>query len=189
MAETLTKVGVVTQISEEVKPKKDGSGSFKVYNLFLDGKRVAGLGYSRKLVDNAGVTAGDTAKVTMVKKDGSDFWNVDSIEKVEAVAPNQSTTTQTSPTPTPTAKTSSPNGIDYSQINRREALKVAVEIVARFATDSRRKAAMPLDQQLGKVVAYSDHLVKYIETGKLELANAGDVAKLKEEGVPTEGAE
>ena len=176
MSESITKTGIVTKIEEEAK-SKDGR-TFKVYNLHVDGKKY-GLGYKRKLVDDSGVKTGDTVRVTIVKKDGSDYWNVDSLEKVDPATTSTQPTTQTSTAPTPTT-----NGhTDYSQINRREALKVAVQMVSPFATDTRRKVAMPLDQQLGKIVAYADYFVKYVETGKVELASVEDARKLTEEGV------
>jgi len=189
MSESITKVGVVTQISEEVKTKKDKSGTFKVYNLFVDEKKY-GLGYKRKLVDDANVTTGDTVKVTIVKT--GDYWNVDSLEKVDPQATVATPDTKGDPEKdrpaveptgaTTPARTNGANGVQQ-QIVRQTALKVSADMVIGFANAPTRKAAMPLDQQLGKIVAFADHFVKYVETGKVDLANVEDAKKLTEEGV------
>src|SRR3990172_3590209 len=191
MSESITKVGVVTKIYEEVKQKKDKTGTFKVYNLFVDEKKY-GLGYKRKLVDDANVTTGDTVRVTIVKT--GDYWNVDSLEKVDSQAAATTTSTPTDSRTDSTAKapvaetpvrTNGANGVQQ-QIVRQTALKVASDMVIGFANAPTRKAAMPLDQQFGKIIAFADHCVKYVETGKVDLANVEDAKKLAEEGVTGE---
>ena len=180
MAETTDKIGVVSKIDSEVKQKKDGTGSFTVHNIFVDGQKI-GAGYNKKKIEDSGVQVGDTVRATMVKK--GDFWNLDSLEKVAPQTAATSTTTTaafTQPCPGPVLFGTQEVDLSYS---RERVLTLAVSLVSGFANAPTRKAAMSLDQQLGKTVGIADHLLRYVQTGKVELTNESDAAKLAQEGV------
>lgn len=169
--ESITKVGVITDITSESRTSKETGRKFTVHNLFVDGKKY-GLGYNDKLVKNAGVKTGDTVKVTIVKK--GDYWNVDSLEKTDEKP--------TVPTTTVSGTTSeSPRGNVQQQIVRQTALKAATDVVVAF--NAGRKQHLPLTDLMSKVVATADHFVRYIETGKVEVLKDGeknDAAKVEE---------
>lgn len=167
-------IGNVDEIKSEVKNKKPPKvGTFTVFNIVVDGK-LYGLGFNRKVVDDAGIKVGDRVKVVIVKGP-TGYYQVDSLEKT--------TETPTSiPAMTSGNNQSAPtNKGDYSQIDRREAIKCSLELVSSFY-GKKEKSTVSLANQFKQAIALADHVVHYVQNGTVEI-NPEDLKKLAQEGV------
>lgn len=172
-------VGNVDEVKEEIKNKKPPKvGTFKVYNIVLDSK-LYGLGFNRKIVDDSGIKVGDRVKAVLVKN-FLGYYQVDSLEKTTE-APTSAPVTGSSQVPSNTNNNAPTNKGDYSQIDRREAVKCAMELVSSFY-GKKEKSAVSLANQFKQAVAIADHVTHYIQTGTVEI-NPEDLKKLAQEGV------
>ena len=172
--------GIVEKVNQKVVQLANGPRT--AYSLLISGAWYS-LGFDNKLLVASGVAEKDTVEFTSHKNDKG-YNNLDTLTKLAA---GTVTTPATSPTTTQTK--SSGGSADYSSVDRREALKVAVDLVLGFYNHPAAKKVNSLDTLLNKVVSNADHLFRYISTGKVEVLDQADAAKIEEALNPTPATE
>jgi len=161
--------GIVEKINQKVVQLANGPRT--AYSVLISGAWYS-LGFDNKLLVASGVAEKDTVEFTSHKNEKG-YNNLDSLTKI-ASAP------ATSPAPVATTVTKSTGSADYSSVDRREALKVAGDLVLGYYNHPASKKVTSLDVLLSKTVALADHLFRYISTGKVEVVNQEDAAKVEE---------
>lgn len=151
--------------------RKTARGMSIAYTVIISGKKI-GAGFSNKLFKD--MAPGTPVEYT-VQQNGN-FINLDSLQAIpggHVQAPAQ----KGSVSPSPAAPTGSTVQV---QIVRQNALSHASALVIAQAANLEKKPT--LKKMVENTVAFADHFVRYIETGKVEVLNE-DVAKKLEEAV------
>lgn len=150
-------------------------GTSTAYTITISGKKI-GAGFSNKLFKD--LPSGTPVEYT-IKQNGN-FINLESLQAVPG------TPTGTVPAQKGEFVSSGPTPTGSSvqvQIVRQNALSHASALVIAQAFNLDKKPT--LKKMVENTVAFADHFVRYIETGKVEVLNE-EVAKKLEEAVKGE---
>lgn len=148
--------------------------AYTLYSAIVDGTKLS-LGFDNALFSE--IPTGQPVSVT-VSKDPKGYWQVESVEKLDKLP---ETATQSSPVGVPHSMSGPvPGKVDYSQVDRREALQIAASIVNATCDSPHAKRSVSDAVRVNRVVAWADHFVRYIQTGRLDPVDLEAVKKLEE---------
>jgi hypothetical protein len=171
MAETVT--GIFEGVEKKSAKDLGKTGKWTLYTALVSGKKY-GLGFDGKLVED--MPTGQPVKVQIEKNDKG-YWQLISIEKIDELPVSPQTPVSAAVGHSTGSNT---GGVDYSQVDRREALKVACEVVNATFNSPHAKKNLNDAGRVNRIVAWADHFVKYIQTGSIDPVNADLVKKLEE---------